>query len=48
MILVLLALIVATIVLFWRISKPAGILLVPYVCWVCIATALNTMILVLN
>jgi tryptophan-rich sensory protein len=47
-ILVLLALIITTIVLFWRISRPAAVLLVPYVCWVCIATALNTMILVLN
>jgi tryptophan-rich sensory protein len=47
-ILVLLALVITTIVLFWRISKPAAILLVPYVCWVCIATALNAMILVLN
>jgi benzodiazapine receptor len=47
-ILVLLALIITTIVLFWRISKPATVLLVPYVCWVCLATALNAMILVLN
>jgi benzodiazapine receptor len=47
-ILVLLALIITTIVLFWRISKPAAVLLVPYVCWVCLATALNAMILVLN
>jgi benzodiazapine receptor len=48
MILVLLALIITTIVLFWRISRPAAVLLVPYVCWVCLATALNAMILVLN
>jgi len=47
-ILVLLVLIITTIVLFWRISKPAAVLLVPYICWVCIATALNMMILVLN
>ena len=47
-ILVLLALVITTIVLFWRISKPAAVLLVPYVFWVCVATALNTMILVLN
>lgn len=47
-ILVLLALIITTIVLFWRISKPAAALLVPYLCWVCLATALNAMILVLN
>jgi len=47
-ILVLLALITATLVSFWRISKPAAALLVPYLCWVCLATALNAMILILN
>jgi tryptophan-rich sensory protein len=47
-ILALLALIVATIASFFRISKAAAALLVPYACWVCLATALNAMILVLN
>ncbi len=47
-ILALLALISATIVSFWRISKTATAFLVPYACWVCLATALNAMILVLN
>ncbi|MDP3395384.1 MAG: TspO/MBR family protein [Methanoregula sp.] len=44
----LLALIVATIVAFYRVSKPAAVLLVPYLIWVCIATALNAGIVLLN
>lgn len=40
-ILALWAAIVATIVLFWRISRPAGILLVPYALWVSFASVLN-------
>jgi len=40
--------IVATIVLFLRISTAAGILLLPYICWVTFATALNAAILSLN
>jgi tryptophan-rich sensory protein len=47
-ILVLLALIVATIITFSRLSKPAAVLLVPYLVWVCIATALNAGIVFLN
>ena len=47
-ILVLLALIVATIITFSRLSKPAAVLLVPYLAWVCIATALNAGIVFLN
>jgi len=47
-ILVLLALIVATIITFSRLSKPAAVLLVPYLAWVCIATALNVGIVLLN
>ena len=39
-IVVLLALILATINTFYRLSKPAAVL-VPYLAWVCIATALN-------
>lgn len=38
---VLLALVVATIVAFWRIRMLAGALLVPYVAWVCFASALT-------
>ena len=34
-------LIVATIVLFWRVSRTAGLLLVPYLLWVGYATALT-------
>jgi len=44
----LLVLIVATIVAFYRVSKPAAVLLVPYLAWVCIATTLNTGIVFLN
>ena len=47
-IVVLLALIVATIMTFYRVSKPAAVLLVPYLAWVCIATALNAGVVFLN
>lgn len=47
-ILMLLALIIATIVAFSRVSKPAAVLLVPYLAWVCIATALNAGVVLLN
>lgn len=40
--------ILATIIWFFRISRPAAILLVPYIAWVSIATALNYSIYVLN
>jgi len=40
-ILVLLALILATIVLFWRIRSLAGVLLLPYAGWVAFASALT-------
>jgi len=39
-ILVLLALIAATMVMFWRISRLAAILMVPYFVWVCLASVL--------
>jgi tryptophan-rich sensory protein len=48
MILVLIALILATIYYFYRVSRTAAILLLPYIAWVCIATYLNAMIVVLN
>ena len=47
-IVVLLALIIATIMTFYRVSKPAAVLLVPYLIWVCIATALNAGVVFLN
>lgn len=40
-IVVLLALIVATIVLFWRVRQLAAVLIVPYLGWVCLASALT-------
>jgi len=40
-IVVLLGLIAATAWAFWQVSRPAGLLLVPYLLWVCFATALN-------
>ena len=40
-VLVLLALIAATIVVFWRISRLASVLMLPYLAWVCLASALT-------
>ncbi len=40
-VLLLLALIAATVVVFWRISRVAGVLMLPYVAWVCLASALT-------
>jgi len=47
-ILLLLALILATIVLFWRISRPAAVMLFPYLLWVSFASALTLSIWRLN
>jgi tryptophan-rich sensory protein len=47
-ILVLWFLILLTIVAFWRISRVASILLVPYILWVSFATLLNAAIFLLN
>jgi tryptophan-rich sensory protein len=47
-IVVLWALIVATLVLFWRIRPLAGWLLVPYLAWVTFAAALNYRLWQLN
>jgi benzodiazapine receptor len=38
----------ATIVAFWRLDRIAGLLLAPYLLWVCYATALNIGIVALN
>ena len=45
---VLLVLILATTVVFFRIDRPAGALLVPYAVWVAFATYLNAGLWVLN
>lgn len=42
------ALIIANIILFYRISKPAGIMLIPYLLWVTFAAYLNFAIYLLN
>lgn len=47
-ILVLLAAIVVTAVLFWRVHRTAGVLLLPYLAWTSFATALNFSIWSLN
>jgi benzodiazapine receptor len=47
-ILVMWVLICATIVLFWRIRRSAGLLLIPYLAWVSFATALNFQLWRLN
>ena len=47
-IVLLLAMIAITIIYFRRISKTAGILLLPYFLWVCFATALNFQIWRIN
>lgn len=47
-ILLLLALIVATLIAFWRIRPLAGALLVPYLLWVSFASALNYSVWQLN
>jgi benzodiazapine receptor len=47
-ILALLAAIVVTIALAWRSSTAAALLLVPYLAWVCFATALNAALWHLN
>lgn len=44
----LLILIIATTVKFWRISKPAGILMLPYIAWVTFAGYLNLGIALMN
>ncbi len=47
-ILVLLTVLLATMCAFWRVDRPAGVLLIPYAAWVAFATALNGTIWRLN
>ena len=47
-ILVLLALVIITTVMFYRIDKTAGILMIPYCIWVAFATYLNFGVYLLN
>lgn len=47
-IVILWVLILATLVQFWKVDRIAGALLIPYLAWVSIATALNHAIWVLN
>ncbi|MEI8327676.1 MAG: TspO/MBR family protein [Candidatus Taylorbacteria bacterium] len=47
-IVILWLLILATIISFYKISKPAACLLIPYIIWVSIATALNFALWTLN
>jgi benzodiazapine receptor len=47
-IVLLLAAIIVTAVLFWRIDRPAGVLLLPYIAWVGFAAILNVALWWLN
>jgi tryptophan-rich sensory protein len=47
-IVILIAAIAATLIVFWRIDRPAGLLLVPYLAWVAFAAVLNAAIVALN
>ncbi|MFC2143906.1 TspO/MBR family protein [Candidatus Aenigmatarchaeota archaeon] len=40
--------ILATIISFYKISKPAGLILLPYIIWVTIASSLNYYVWILN
>lgn len=40
--------VLATIIFFWRVSRPASLLLIPYWTWVLFATALNASLAVMN
>jgi tryptophan-rich sensory protein len=41
-------LVTATIISFWRVKRVAGLLLLPYLAWLCLATALNHEVGALN
>jgi len=38
----------ATLIAFWKVSRPAGLLLVPYLAWVSFAAFLNLTLLRMN
>ena len=40
--------VLVTVLLFWRVRRAAGLLLLPYLAWVLFATVLNAQILLLN
>jgi len=42
------AAILMTILTFWKVSKPAALLLLPYILWVSFAVVLNTGLFILN
>lgn len=39
---------VAVIIVFWRVRRLAGLLLIPYLCWACFASVLNYQFIALN
>ena len=45
---VLLVVLIATVVMFWRLSRPAGAMLVPYLLWSAFALSLNFAVWQLN
>ena len=48
LVLILWAAILVNIIVFYRISKPAGLILIPYIVWVSIASYLNYSVLILS
>lgn len=48
LLLVLLAIVIVTTWLFWRIRRMAGVMLLPYIAWLCFAGYLNAQIAALN
>jgi tryptophan-rich sensory protein len=47
-IILLIAVVAVTIALCWRVRRPAGVLLLPYLVWICFASLLNLQLLQLN
>lgn len=47
-IVILIAAIAATTILFWRLDRPAGIMMLPYLAWVSFAAVLNGSIVAMN
>jgi len=47
-IVILWAAILMTILAFWKVSKPAALLLLPYILWVSFAVVLNASLFLLN